>query len=197
MRARNENVYPGVLLDRTVIVTKDYIVDAFRVISDEEHQYDWAMHCVGDVPFPEDAGTINLGDRRGYMHLTDACLLPTTNPALSWQCGGRQVALHLVSPVGSQLILARDPLDPAKGQGGLAPLEPHSSLIARTRCRSVLFLALWQIGGEPLSFSLREGDTASDLVVRVQTGEGAREWRLPFERELFVVSHTAERSGVR
>jgi len=183
MRARNDNVYPGVLLDRTVIVTKGYIIDAFRVISNDEHQYDWAAHCVGDIPFPADAEPISLGDRRGYLHLTDARILPVSDPVLCWPRGDRQVALHLVPPKGSQFILARDPLDPGKGQGGLAPLEPHASLIARARCHSTVFLALWQIGDGPLAFNLREGDAVSDLVLTVQTGEGVQEWRLPFATE--------------
>ncbi|MHB0938152.1 MAG: alginate lyase family protein [Armatimonadota bacterium] len=180
MRARNENVYPGVLLDRTVIATKGYIIDAFRVISEQEHQYDWAAHCVGDIPAPADAQRIDLGDRRGYRHLTDACILPASDPLICWPCGKGKVALRLISPKGTQLILARDPLDVTKGYGGLAPLEPHASLIARARCRSTVFLALWQIGDGPLNFGLREGDAASELLVIVESTKGVQEWRLPF-----------------
>jgi len=182
MRARNENVYPGVLLDRTVIVTKGYIIDAFRVISEDEHQYDWATHCVGDVPAPANAEPVSLGDRRGYMHLTDARILPAGNPALCWPRGGGQVALHLVPPERSQLILARDPLDTAQGYGGLAPLDPHAALIVRARSRSALFLALWQVSAqaEPLTFTLREGDAASDLLLEVATGGTVTEWQVPF-----------------
>jgi len=180
MRARNENVYPGVLLDRTVIMTKGYIIDAFRVISEEEHQYDWAAHCVGDVPVPADAEPINLGDRRGYMHLADARLLPAANPVLDWPRGKHQVALHLLPPNEAQLILVRDPLDKEKGHGGLAPLEPHAALIARARCRSALFLACWQISAGPFTVNLRDGDAMTDLALRVETGSTTVDWLMPY-----------------
>jgi hypothetical protein len=185
MRARNENVYPGVLLDRTVIVTKGYIIDAFRVISADEHQYDWAAHCAGDMPVPADAAPVKPGDRRGYVHLADARLLQASISTLYWPRGGGQVALHLVPPDGATLILASDPLNTEKGYGGLAPLDPHTILIARVRCRSAVFLALWQVSAqaEPLNFTLREGDAASDLTLQVETDGATMDWLMPYRAQ--------------
>ena len=189
MRARNENVYPGVLLDRTVIVAKDYVIDAFRVISNDEHQYDWAAHCVGELPLPADTVPVKLGDRRGYLHMTDARLLPAATSALRWPRGGRQVALHLAQPAGAQVIMARDVVDMAKVYGEQTPLVPHTALIVRACCRSTVFLALWQVGphAEPLTFTRREGDAATDLVLEVAAGGKATVWQVPFAAQPVVV----------
>ena len=40
-------VYPGVRLQRTVIVTDGYVLDVFQAASDEEHTYDWLFHSGG------------------------------------------------------------------------------------------------------------------------------------------------------
>jgi hypothetical protein len=182
VRAINENVYPGVLLDRTVVVTMGYVLDAFRVISEEEHQYDWAMHCVGDLPVPAGATAVDLGNKRGYRHLQNARLLPDITP-IRWTRGALPVALHLALPDSAAVMLANDPFVEHTGQGGLEPLPPNHSIIARARGKNVLFLACWQIGERSLTFSLREGSAASDMLVDVMTDGKTTEWLLPFSAQ--------------
>lgn len=50
VRASNDRVYPGVRLDRMVAVERDFVLDVYRVLSEESHCYDWTVHCVGAAP---------------------------------------------------------------------------------------------------------------------------------------------------
>lgn len=184
MRAINENVYSGVCLNRTVIVTRDYIIDAYRVISEQAHQYDWAMHCIGELAAPVGAEPIHLGEHRGYRHMTDARAVPIAGKAvLNWTCGELPVALHLITPDGGSLIMARDLFESHQHYGALAAPEQRTGVIVRTRSKDALFLSLWQTGEqtEPLAFTLREGDACSNLTLEVSTGNKITEWQVPFQ----------------
>ncbi|MCX6376950.1 MAG: heparinase II/III family protein, partial [Armatimonadetes bacterium] len=41
-------VYPGVKMQRTVIVTDGYVLDVFQAVSETEHTYDWLFHALDD-----------------------------------------------------------------------------------------------------------------------------------------------------
>ena len=174
VRASNENVYPGVRLDRTVVVTERFVLDAYRVLSDVERTYDWAAHCVGEPSYPDGATPFDPGQRRGYRHLADAVQVPLTGEAVGVGCA------RILPPVGSTLIMARDPIGEKPELGELDPVGPRTSIIVRTRAESALFLSLWTFGGEAADLALVEGDSGRDVVVTTCVGGRTDRWRLPF-----------------
>lgn len=48
VRGKNDNCYPGVCLDRTLMLFDDYVLDVFWAESDDLHTYDWALYVDGD-----------------------------------------------------------------------------------------------------------------------------------------------------
>ena len=150
IRAVNSAVYPGVLLDRTVIAQPDYLLDIFAVSSDHEHNYDWAMHGVGRVespatPMPEETG-------RGYQHLSRfRCLADTAaarHQTVNFENGDAR--LQLLLPDGAQLLLADDPPPKQPGPGKKTGIGENDKVIlqrtavlVRQRCAGSCFIALW------------------------------------------------------
>jgi len=115
-RASNERVYPGVRLDRTVLLSRGFAVDVFRALSDEEHHYDWAMHCPGELRSPAVQGPADLGQARGYRHFEQAAELETGGGAvaLRWDRPGGATLARIVVPAGARVIVARDPSPPQR-----------------------------------------------------------------------------------
>ena len=182
VRASNDVMYPGVRLDRTLVVTRRFILDVYRVQSREQHQYDWAMHVIGQVK-NVDAKAIDLGQRRGYQHLSNGRQLtqPGDVAALRFvnQCGTTHV--QLATPTDGHVILADDPPAPEGDEahclGELDEWEPRTSLIARAMADKAVFVSLWQTEAseDHVSLAIVEAEADSDVVLR--TGE--QTWRIP------------------
>jgi hypothetical protein len=146
IRVANRQVYPGVVLDRSVLMTRNYLIDLFRVSSDEPHQYDWAQHILGTWAHPASGKPCTLGDQRGYRHFIRAQTLSFTPgwQALEWTRLGRSHRLHLFLPSTHQWISAHTPVpdDLTPIGEGVKP-QPRTTLIHRAREKSTFFLAVW------------------------------------------------------
>jgi len=175
VRASNESVYAGVRLDRTVVLTARWALDAYRVTSDAEHTLDWAMHCAGGIAPPDGASPVQLADRRGYCHLTDA---------VGVEAMGRPIRVGeaiLAPPAGASLIVARDPGVGKPDLGELEPPGPRTCLIVRVRAARALFLSLWPFGPEEARLEPIAADAGGDIVVRVHATGAAALCRLPLD----------------
>ena len=83
-RAATSDAYPGVDLERTLLLTDDYLVDVFQTRSDVDHIYDWVYHNLGQFTSPD----LNFspadgfaGGSNGYEYLQN---VRTAGP---WQGG--------------------------------------------------------------------------------------------------------------
>lgn len=184
VRARNENVYRGVCLDRTVVVADGFILDVYRALSDAEHEYDWAMHVLGRPQLPAGSRKIDLGQRRGYCKLTDARVIrsPGREAALEWTTPAGATRARLLPPAGASIIVASDPPAPEKALGALASAQPRHALIVRARASRAVFVSLWTASPDadvPLRALSAEPD--GDVVVRTGRGRSSSTWRFPFE----------------
>jgi len=178
-RASNDNVYTGAKLDRTVILTGDYLLDVFRVTADSPRQIDWAMHCHGiDNSFSK-CDPVDLGEKRGYRHMTDARLHPQTQGWVSLPVGAvdrSQANLWLDGAPGAQLIIAHDtPVDNRRPIGDAFPPQPRTALILRTHASAALFVSLWSFDGDSTPTPAVESTAEGDIEIYV----GSQLWRLP------------------
>jgi len=147
VRAANDRVYPGVRLDRTVVLTTGYALDVFRATGDRPRQYDWAMHGVGSIARLADAPAVALGDRPGYRHFQDAFRLPVGadgTTAVTWQARGGTTRVMLARPTSdAELVAANDLERTVPELGEFPPIEPRTALLVRTRAAAVVFVSLW------------------------------------------------------
>jgi hypothetical protein len=190
-RACNENVYPGVRLDRTIILTPDFVLDVFRTISDTPHLYDYAAHVHAQLNQAE--GTyLDLGSRRGYEHLREASLLHEATSgetvSLEWKTADRlQQSIHLLPP-DSKLIAAKPPAlpdDMAKERlGAIGEDNPRELVIVRTQGACALFVTLWPRQNAKTEIELESGEADGDLCFVIQNQAGSQRLSLPYDEPI-------------
>lgn len=195
--ASNDNVYRGVRLMRTVVLTKELLIDVFRVErpsawEDDEasnvpspRQFDWALHCHGEPARPAGAEAVDLGQRRGYRYFTDAWAHPATsgpidlafNPAGGPNVRGR---IWLPQSQGARLIVARDPVpDRRTPIGDREAPQPRSAVIVRTRAAEAVFVSVWSLTGEPVDAQLESASPGGEVTLTTHGTRAAWRWRVP------------------
>ncbi|MCC7192151.1 MAG: heparinase II/III family protein [Phycisphaeraceae bacterium] len=184
-RASNDNVYAGVLLDRTVVVTRGFVMDLFRVTADRPRLLDWAIHLHGE--FSRAGEPVDLGQNRGYRHMTDARVHPRQNGSdwtlLPFQLGDTRVHgdLWLGGASEAQLITAQDePVDGRSPIGDSRPPQARTAVIVRRHAATALFVSIW--GLDPHQATPRGGHVSgkADADVTVQLGKDQR-WIFPLK----------------
>jgi hypothetical protein len=186
LRASNERVYPGVQLDRTVALERDYVLDVYRISAEETRTFDWTMHCVGAPPEFTPAEPVDMGDERGYRHLEDARRWTGNGepPRLTWGEGDETVHLLTAPPEDAELIVAADPPAPDKKVlGRLEPVGPRSSVMMRTRGTECAFIALWTFGdgGEAAKLFVEKRTPRGNIDVNISTESTERRLHLPLD----------------
>jgi hypothetical protein len=185
-RASNEAVYPGVRLDRTVILADGYAIDLFRVIGSVPHSYDYATHVLGTPVVPDTGEAATLGTGLGYRHLGNPRSLVALEAmiSLAWDTPDGAIQARMAVPEGSEPVLAEDPV-PAEGHE-LGELEsgprPHSVII-RARGESAVFASIWGPGGNSLELAVDRGQPDGDVVLKTVVGSEAARWQIPWRAE--------------
>lgn len=184
VRAANDNVYAGVKLDRTVIVTREYVLDAYRVTAERTRLLDWAMHCHGEFPDNSHDEAVNLGTNRGYRHISGARLHPQrtgwVGVPFTLDGASARATLWLGDDPGMRLILARDPEpDRRKPVGDDALPQPRTSLIVRTQASEALFVSLWSVGLTAVEGGEVQGSAGGNIVIAVKCNGQTHRWSLP------------------
>jgi hypothetical protein len=184
VRARNQNVYPSVTLDRTLLLTRDVVIDVFRVLSDAEHLYDWAWHGVGAIT-TDSTNPVQHSEQRGYNHLTNTrqLLIDSSSTTLSWDDGHGTTRGQILTPPGAQMILADDPIDDKPHTiGGRDVCNERTSLIVRARAAQAVFISLWSFGAgtEPLLAEMR-GAAGKAIELDVSSHNLITTWHFPIQ----------------
>ncbi|MCX5659264.1 MAG: heparinase II/III family protein [Planctomycetota bacterium] len=192
VRAINRIVYPGVTLDRTLILFGEVLLDLFRVSGAESHRYDWAMHPLGAAARPAGAKAINLGAGLGYRHFRDAALAPSPRHGegvrLTWSARGGETEGLIVPPPGASVILADDPLEEKPLILGLSgPAESRGGVIVRVEAREALFVSTWRamsVGAPALRLNVLHGNATGDVTLRLELDGTATTWHAPMKGQV-------------
>lgn len=181
VRVRNVNVYPGVVLDRTLVVSREGVLDVYRVTANRRCQFDYVWHCVGPLPVPAGARPVSLGKARGYMHLTHArALALNKGRSLEWGCEGQVCRCALAGGAGKQLILADDPpICEVLCLGEFKVIRERKTLIQRIKSRNACFATFWSVGALPTQLWLKKGRQPGDWIVEGLLARRKLRWVLP------------------
>lgn len=185
VRARNARVYPGVTLDRTVIVTPRLAIDVFRCHSSAMHVFDWAMHVVGT---PSGFGGLPKAPPlkgRGYDQLKDIRRLPVSRNALelAWEAPEGMTRAALRTPGHATFFLGRDPESSYRAMGQYQPAGIRHALIVRVRGREALFVSAWTFDGTPVRLARLAGAARKDLRIHTTAGQQLVAWWIPMADE--------------
>ena len=120
MRATDTGAYPGVTLDRTLVLTDQYVVDISHASSESAHRYDMPYRIVGDfslhLPGREIQGP--LGWAGGYQHISQVKTHRTDgNWDATWNIQQEQekdeiakgLELTMLGQSGTEVISAQGP----------------------------------------------------------------------------------------
>ena len=183
VRASNDNMYRGVKLDRTILLTRDYLIDVYRVTGDTTHQFDWAMHLGAPVERPPRATSVSLGGRRGYHLIKQAWRHPQRAGWITvpFTVGSLDLRTQILLPARAELIVARDPLpDDLTPIGDREKPGPRTAVIVRAKAAKVLFLSVWHFDGKtPTVHATGTADTDVDLLIG--KGRNQARWRFPID----------------
>jgi hypothetical protein len=128
-RAVAADAYPGLTLDRTVIMLPRYMVDVFRVhpqaatgTAGVEHTYDWVYHNHGRLRVDQTASDLPqpLGTDNGYEHVQSLRRAEAAGAwRAAWQVDGGRVRLTAADGCGPcELLLAEAPAPPQRPGSG-------------------------------------------------------------------------------
>ena len=119
MSAFARDYYAGVDQQRTVIMLeseefeKPLIIDLFRMISEEEHSYDYPVHYKGQIirtnfEYQAHKSLSTVGDDHGYQHLWNLGQGKVEGSSLTtWLMGNSYYSLISSANKGSEVIFAR------------------------------------------------------------------------------------------
>src|SRR5208282_791551 len=98
LRKEEKEVWPGVDMTRALFLTREYLCDVFRLVSDRPRRYDWQVHALG---FPVFDGPWKSAD-----DMRDAL----------YDLGNRAIAARLSDPVERERYQLRDVMKLDAGQ---------------------------------------------------------------------------------
>ena len=166
--------YEGVDMQRTAVVAEldgvenPLVIDLFRIISDEEHTYDYPLHYTGqmiraDFEYECKPTLKPMGDSNGYQHLWHLADGKTDNGSLfSWLQGNSYYSLISNGVEGSEAIMAR--------VGANDPdfnLRSEPALILRQKGKSHLFANVLETHGH-FDESVEASVNARGVISRVE-----------------------------
>lgn len=120
MSARANGYYPGVDMQRTMLLLRDkrlthpVVVDLYRLSSKETHTYDYALHHRGqlinsNVKYQADtAARAPLGNAYGYNHIwREAAGRTDATTAITWLDGNRYYTVTTSAAPNTELLFGR------------------------------------------------------------------------------------------
>lgn len=189
VRVSNQNVYQGVKLDRTTVLTRDYVLDAYRVFADTPRQYDWAMHVAGRVEVAGESSPFDPGERRGYRYFKNVRRheLVSGRVSAAWRDDVGVTRAEVLAAGATFAFTGDDPIESDHPNlGAKRPPQRRSVLVMRAHASRLVFISLWSfasLSGEARAAVLGDvaGDADHDLRVPVTSLGRTKLWRVPVQ----------------
>lgn len=172
-----DTAYRGVHLSRSVVLTPTYLLDLSAAAAEDEHQYDFVWHNLGEMApsVPVTAGPEPLGKGNGYQHATE---VKQGSGAQDWSVDFKlkegQVRLQMPGVEGTELFFAT-------GMTGRPPV-PCPLVVARRHGKTAAFTSLVDFAPDKLEVTAlravtvtvdgKAADPARTQAYRLSRGEG-------------------------
>jgi hypothetical protein len=165
-QVETDQVYDGVMMQRTVLVSAPYVIDRYAVESATWHKYDWVAHIAAQeesTSVSEQAREGSLGHRAGYQHIvkvrsgrTDATWQST------WQKPNGKLGITMLGGADTEVV---------RGQGWGSSLTPRPLVMARREGKETEFVAVMELYDEtpmiePVVALQNEGPEVGGVVIQ-------------------------------
>ncbi|MBI5832511.1 MAG: heparinase II/III family protein [Armatimonadetes bacterium] len=171
MRAEAAELYPGVLLDRTVVALPDALVDLYHARAARPVTCDRTLRFEGKLQGLTGVGGAALGTRDGYQHLKVVSRVPlSTGGERTWDTPAGPLHVAVAGAPGQELITA------------LGPDEDHIVLLRQTAA-ACTFAVVYRRDdwGQPVSgVKLTTSADPRGAVVEWSQGGRARRVRVSY-----------------
>jgi oligo-alginate lyase len=171
IRAVSSTAYPDVMLDRTVLLHENLLLDVFRCQARRNSVFDLPLHLQGILEgLPEGVAGGPLGGSAGYQHLEGVVRYEQPLTALDLDTGAGRIHLRFAGP--SEFYTAAGPGNP--------PTERIPVVLQRQRGREALFITVYEMldqheeprAGEIAVQTLAGGHAVSFAGIRLELGDG-------------------------
>ena len=137
MRARTDKAYPGVIMDRSLVLTRDYVADLYGVFAKMPRLYDLPWHVRGEAEFPADLKDVtieNAATTPGYNQIKEAKgVTDAAGHVLAYDNNGLKTALHLAKGVETEYVVTKEQI--TSGQKA----RPYTSVLERRKTAETVF----------------------------------------------------------
>lgn len=167
-RGTNGGAYPGVMQDRTLVLTNEYVLDVFNVKSAAQHTYDWLYHNYGEfeVELPMKAAPGAAASYKGYSLITNQEKAST--PA-HWQMisslRGQKVYLRMLGAEGTTIITGRSRAARSALEKMPKDIKDIGLVLVRRKARDTSFVALLESPDSPSSRIKSWGEIAEGVKI--------------------------------
>jgi len=131
-RANSDKVYAGVMMDRGVFLTPDYIADIYGAFAELPRKLDLAWHIRGDMTtqLPVEPFAFKAPVERGYSELANLRTVTTSDPyTIDFKRPGGRARFHAAGGQETQVIL---------GEGWLR-LERPTAILQRRETNKTIY----------------------------------------------------------
>jgi hypothetical protein len=173
--ARSPAVYEGVDFTRSLMLTRDYLLDVCALTADEPHEYCWRVHAIGPTAEPRN---VDAGDDAWSVTVVQSC--PSGDPSETLLGRGwydKQIGVRLTMLGGAKTsvkVKETPPLDPQPRRPPPPRDEIGGTTIAATRrTTATVFTALHEpfCGGKPRVVEVRPLTRRNDTLAVAVTGD--------------------------
>ena len=134
------DVYPGVMLRRSLRLSAGRLEDRFQCSSEQEHTYDWAFHAAGrfTASLQLTPRTRPLGDANGYQHIEGVSQGHTDDDWWArWEDGGARWTVRVKGAPGTEVFAGSGP--------GKNPADRVAMIVVRRRARATAFEVVHEV----------------------------------------------------
>ena len=113
--AEAPEAYPGVRMNRKLVLKKDKLTDIYTALSDDEHLYDYVLILTEKPVFSQAGESINLNDSPAYSYIKDAVIRKQSFP-ISCKVGNASLVIHMPDKQDFEVITGEAPgIPPGNG----------------------------------------------------------------------------------
>lgn len=157
MSAFADGYYAGIDMQRSVLMLnmpgkkKPILLDLFRLVSEDEHQYDYPLHHIGQIirtnfEYEGKAVAAPLGSQYGYQHLYELAkgeiAAGESTALVSWLAKDTYYTMLSALPQGGEVIFARIGANDPQFN-----LRSEPAILVRTKAKTQLFATVIESHG--------------------------------------------------
>jgi len=180
MRARTDRAYPGVIMDRSLVLTRDYVADLYGAFAKMPRLFDLTWHPRGEADFPadvRDATIESAANVPGYNQLKEIKGVKGAGARkVEYVNKGLKTALHFAGGTETEFLVAKAQIKNGPGA------KPETPVIERRKVSETVFGNVFDLSGDGKVKKVVQGGSSKE-------GFASLEIELADARDVFLAAY--------